>query len=142
VNCVQGKLGEDETSVGTSINISHLAATPQGIPFSYIYSAQFLKSMCAYGPTWFFWAKKYWSYDLAHAIFKNLADISFLLSLMRIQGMKVRAEATLEAINARKLNFKIVVFDDKEKIGEGSHERVVLNKARFAAKANSKLASS
>lgn len=50
----------------------------------------------------------------------------------------MKAKATLTAINGRKLTFQIEAFDDKEKIGEGTHERVVVNKERFVSKAISK----
>jgi len=83
---LEGSLKSDETSVGTSINVSHSAATPV--------------------------------------------------------GMKVRAEATVTAVEGRKVTFAVVAFDDKEKIGEGTHERFVLNKERFLKKAQEKNKSS
>jgi len=53
-------------------------------------------------------------------------------------GMKVRAEAIVEKVEGRKVYFKVTAFDEKEKIGEGTHERFILNKERFQKKANDK----
>lgn len=77
-------LSEDQTSVGTSLDIKHLAATPV--------------------------------------------------------GMKVRAEAEVIESDSRKIVFAVQAFDEKEKIGEGRHERFIINKDRFMEKTNSKKA--
>lgn len=82
VQSLKGRLSEEETSVGTRLDISHLAATPK--------------------------------------------------------SMHVRAEATLEKIDGRRLFFKLLAFDEKEKIGEGNHERVVIQRERFLNKVLSK----
>lgn len=80
---VEERLGEEETSVGILMNISHIAATPV--------------------------------------------------------GMKVRAIAEITKIDGRKIIFKVEAFDEKEKIGEGVHERFIVKKEKFLAKANGKL---
>jgi len=46
-------------------------------------------------------------------------------------GMRVRARASLLEINGDRLKFQVKAWDDKEKIGEGLHVRVVLDAARF-----------
>jgi predicted thioesterase len=46
-------------------------------------------------------------------------------------GMRVRATAELVAIDGRTLTFKVEARDDKEPIGGGTHQRVVVNVARF-----------
>ncbi|HHV65888.1 MAG TPA: thioesterase family protein [Peptococcaceae bacterium] len=76
-------LPEDQTSVGTYLDVRHLAATPV--------------------------------------------------------GMKVWAEAELIEIEGRKLVFKLMAYDEKEQIGEGKHERFIVNCEKFISKANSKL---
>lgn len=53
-------------------------------------------------------------------------------------GMTVRAEAELIAVNGKKLTFKIAAFDEKDKIGEGIHERYIIEIAKFLAKAAAK----
>ena len=66
-------------------------------------------------------------------------------TLMNIQhisatpvGMKVTAESELIAIDGRKLTFKVTAFDEVGKIGEGIHERFIINNEKFQAKTNSK----
>jgi fluoroacetyl-CoA thioesterase len=53
-------------------------------------------------------------------------------------GMKVYAAAQLTGIEGRKLHFKVEAFDEKEKIGEGSHERFIINVERFMERTASK----
>jgi len=77
------KLPEDQSSVGTYIDIKHIAATPI--------------------------------------------------------GMKVWAEAEVLEVDGRKVVFKIEAYDEIEKIGEGRHERYIINNEKFLAKTNSKL---
>lgn len=53
-------------------------------------------------------------------------------------GMKVFCESELLEIDGRRLVFHVAAFDEKGKIGEGRHERFVINNERFAAKAEKK----
>jgi fluoroacetyl-CoA thioesterase len=78
VNAVAGSVGPGETTVGTWIEVSHLAATPVG------------------------------------------ADVS--------------AEAELVAIEGRKLTFTVVAHDNRTKIGECRHQRMIVSRDRFLAK--------
>jgi fluoroacetyl-CoA thioesterase len=77
VNAITGKLGLGETTVGTWIEVSHLAATPVG------------------------------------------ADVS--------------AEAELAGIEGRKLTFTVVAHDNRNKIGECRHQRMIVARDRFLA---------
>ena len=54
-------------------------------------------------------------------------------------GMKVWCETKLSEVDKRRLVFSIMVYDEKGKIGEGTHERFVINNEKFISKANSKL---
>ena len=54
-------------------------------------------------------------------------------------GMRVRATAELFAIDGRTLSFRVEARDDKEPIGDGTHERVVVNVARFDARVQKKV---
>lgn len=76
-------LPEDQTSVGTYLDVRHLAATPV--------------------------------------------------------GMKVWAEAEVIEVDGRKLVYKLEAYDEQEKIGEGRHERFIVNCDKFISKANAKL---
>ena len=79
VNAVLGKLVPGETTVGTWLEVSHLAATPV--------------------------------------------------------GAEVSAEAELIAIEGRKLTFTVVAHDNRNKIGECQHHRMIVSRDRFLAKA-------
>ncbi len=82
--CAVGNaLEEGMTTVGTLVNISHLAATPV--------------------------------------------------------GMRVTCQATLVEIDGRRLVFKVEASDEKGLIGQGTHERFIVDAAKFQAKANAKL---
>src|SRR5690349_12848182 len=54
-------------------------------------------------------------------------------------GMRVRATAELIGVDGRTLTFRVEARDDKEPIGDGSHQRVVVNVARFDARVQKKL---
>lgn len=82
---VESALDEGKTTVGTLMNVSHVAATPA--------------------------------------------------------GMKVRFETELTEIapNGKILTFKVAAYDEAGLIGEGTHQRAIVDKARFEAKAQAKL---
>ena len=71
-------LEEGEASVGTKVNISHIAATPI--------------------------------------------------------GMKVRVKSTVQEMKGRRITFAVEAFNEKEKIGEGTHERAIINLQKFVSK--------
>ena len=77
VDVVQAHLEEGQTTVGTGITISHVAATPLG---------------------------------------------------MRVH---FAAELTAVSANGKGLSFKVAAYDEAGLIGEGTHERVVINKEKF-----------
>jgi fluoroacetyl-CoA thioesterase len=54
-------------------------------------------------------------------------------------GMRVRATAELTAVNGRTLSFRVEARDDLEPIGDGTHQRVVVNVARFDQRVQRKL---
>lgn len=75
LNAVDLHLGEGFATVGLSLNVKHMAATPV--------------------------------------------------------GMKVTARAELLSIEGKKLTFKVEAFDEREKIGEGIHERYIIELSKF-----------
>jgi thioesterase superfamily protein len=80
---VDDKLDEGFTTVGISVNIKHLSATPL--------------------------------------------------------GMKVEIKSELIKVDGRALTFKVEAYDEKGLIGEGIHERFIVNNEKFQAKTDSKL---
>lgn len=78
VRALEGRLETGQTSVGTSLNVKHLAATPVGI--------------------------------------------------------RVKAQAILKEIDGRRLVFEVSASDSYEKVGEGTHERFIVDRARFEHK--------
>lgn len=54
-------------------------------------------------------------------------------------GMIVRAKAELVEVDGRRLVFKVEAFDNQEKVGEGTHERYIINLAKFLAKCEDKV---
>ena len=72
---VEQSLPEEHQSLGTRLNVSHIAATPV--------------------------------------------------------GMRVRATAEVVRIEGRTIHFRVRAEDERELIGEGTHERVVVNLDRF-----------
>ena len=53
-------------------------------------------------------------------------------------GVEVRARAELVEVDGRRLTFRVEAFDPVDKIGEGSHERVVVDLGRLIARAEAK----
>lgn len=53
-------------------------------------------------------------------------------------GMKVWCESELTEIDGRRLVFHVTAYDEKGKIGEGRHERFIIQNEKFQAKANKK----
>lgn len=49
-------------------------------------------------------------------------------------GQTVRARAELVEIDDRRLVFNVVAYDERQKIGEGQHERAIVNLERFLSR--------
>ena len=54
-------------------------------------------------------------------------------------GMKIWCESTLTEVDRRRLVFSFKVFDECGLIGEGTHERFIIDNARFMEKTMNKL---
>lgn len=54
-------------------------------------------------------------------------------------GMEVTCESTLTEVDGRRLVFEVTARDAKGVVGEGRHERFVIQNDKFQAKANAKL---
>lgn len=56
-------------------------------------------------------------------------------------GMRVKAHAELTKIDGRKLTFRVSAEDEKDLIGEGLHERIIVNVERFDKRTQEKAGS-
>jgi len=56
-------------------------------------------------------------------------------------GATVNVTAEITAVAERRVEFRVEAWDEKEKIGEGMHERAIINVAKFAARMAEKQAS-
>lgn len=54
-------------------------------------------------------------------------------------GMTLRATAEVTKIDGRNIEFRVEAFDSKERIGDGTHARVVVNVERFDKRIQKKL---
>jgi predicted thioesterase len=57
-------------------------------------------------------------------------------------GLKVSATAEVTAVEGRTITFKVEARDEREVIGGGTHQRVVVNVARFDARVQKKVQAS
>jgi fluoroacetyl-CoA thioesterase len=55
-------------------------------------------------------------------------------------GLTVSVQVLVEAVQGRKVSFRVSAHDGVEPIGEGTHQRVVIQPERFAQKVAQKLA--
>ena len=54
-------------------------------------------------------------------------------------GMKIFASARVTRVEGRTIAFEVAVKDEKELIGDGTHERVVVNVAKFDQRVQRKI---
>ena len=54
-------------------------------------------------------------------------------------GMRLRATAEVTGIDGRKIEFRVEAHDEKERVGDGTHVRVVVNVERFDQRVQRKL---
>lgn len=81
--CIKDGLEDGQTTVGTSLNVKHVSATPV--------------------------------------------------------GMKVRVESELIAVDGRALTFSVKAYDEAGLIGEGEHQRFLVDSEKFTKKTYGKL---
>lgn len=53
-------------------------------------------------------------------------------------GMEVTAKSELVKVDGRKLVFHVEAYDERGKIGEGEHERFIIDNEKFQNKADNK----
>jgi predicted thioesterase len=54
-------------------------------------------------------------------------------------GMRLRASAAVTKVEGRTVQFRVEAFDEKERVGDGTHTRVVVNVERFDQRVQRKL---
>jgi fluoroacetyl-CoA thioesterase len=47
------------------------------------------------------------------------------------EGWKVRAEAEVTKVEGRRIEYDLRAYDEKEQVGNGTHSRTVLDRAKF-----------
>jgi len=55
-------------------------------------------------------------------------------------GMKVTAHALLKEVDSKRLFFLVDAYDEKDKVAEGEHERILVSKERFVQRVEKKRA--
>ena len=56
-------------------------------------------------------------------------------------GATIKVRAEVLSLDENRVHFTIEVWDELEKIGEGKHERVIIDEARFLRRVEKKIAS-
>lgn len=73
-----------------------------------------------------------------HLLEANQVTVGYHLDVKHLAatplGMKIRAEATLVKIDGKMLYFTVEAYDEKEKIGEGTHIRAIIDITKFKEK--------
>ena len=70
--------------------------------------------------------------DTGHVTVGTVVNVKHLAATPL--GQKVRAIAELMEVDRRRLVFKVEAYDEKQKIGEGQHERFIVDLERFINK--------
>lgn len=65
-------------------------------------------------------------------------EVAFQHTAATPVGLQVTAEAEVTAVEGRVVTFRVVLRDDVEQIGEGTHRRAVIDRAKFDARVGTK----
>ena len=80
---------------------------------------------------------------IAPALEEGESSVGTKLSISHLSatpvGMEVWAESQVTLVDGRRIEFHVAAYDQKGLIGEGTHERFIIQDARFVAKAQKKL---
>ena len=81
--------------------------------------------------------------SVANELEKGSGTVGTLLEIKHTAptpvGMKVTCESTLTEVDGRRLVFEVIARDAKGVVGEGKHERFVVQNEKFQVKANARL---
>lgn len=53
-------------------------------------------------------------------------------------GIEVRLRAKIASVDGRRVNFQVEAYDELEKVAEGTHQRFIVEVARFAERVSAK----
>jgi fluoroacetyl-CoA thioesterase len=76
--------------------------------------------------------------DPGHDTVGTLVNVAHLAATPL--GMNVTFRSEVLSVEDRRINFKVEAFDEKEKIAEGTHQRAIVNVAKFATRVAAKAA--
>ena len=80
--------------------------------------------------------------SVAGELEENMGTVGTKLDLEHLAptpvGMKIWCESVLTGVDGRKLTFSITAFDGAGKIGQGLHERFIIEETKFQSKADKK----
>jgi predicted thioesterase len=80
---------------------------------------------------------------IEHLLAPGYQSLGTLLNVRHIAatpvGLRARAVAEVVRVEGRTVYFRVEAHDEKELIGEGTHERVVVNVAKFDVRVQRKL---
>ena len=80
---------------------------------------------------------------IAQALPEDKTSVGIELAISHISatpvGLDVWAEAEVTAVEGSVVTFAVAAYDEKGKIGEGSHKRAIINTQRFLDKTYSKI---
>ena len=80
---------------------------------------------------------------IEHLLPAGYQSLGTLLSVRHLAatpvGMRLTAQATVTAVQGRTISFQVSAHDERELIGEGTHERVIVNVAKFDQRVQRKL---
>ena len=78
-----------------------------------------------------------------HLLPPGYQSLGILLQVRHIAatpvGMRVRATAEVTKVDGRTLTFRVEARDERDLIGDGTHERVIVNVERFDKRVQEKL---
>lgn len=81
--------------------------------------------------------------SVANELEEGCGTVGTLLEIKHIAptpiGMDVTCESVLTEVDGRRLVFEVIARDAKGVVGEGKHERFMIQNEKFQAKANAKL---
>jgi fluoroacetyl-CoA thioesterase len=80
---------------------------------------------------------------IEHLLAPGYQSLGTILNVRHIAatpvGMRVRASAEVVKIDGRTLAFRVEAHDERDLIGDGTHERVIVNVERFDKRVQEKL---